>query len=217
MQVLLGKPLERVWDDLSEDQKAAVTQQLHGTFARVRSLPAPSPVAFSNAAGGPVQHRFFKLIRANPAITDPFTDEAAFHRAIAQRLHRDQTQSSVPDFASDFFQRHLAATMGHHACVFTHGDLQLKNILVLVEEPPELQYHASSSGVATKPPATAVLVSGVVDWEDAGWMPSYWEHSTMFMFANWSHDWIIKCESIVDAWPSEAAMLMFVRRNFDGF
>jgi hypothetical protein len=60
-------------------------------------------------------------------------------------------------------------------------------------------------------------VSGIVDWENAGWMPSYWEYASMFMAADWGSDWIIKFEQIVDAWPAEAALLMFVRRSFDGF
>ncbi|KAI0484870.1 kinase-like domain-containing protein [Xylariaceae sp. FL0804] len=208
MQLLPGTPLNVLWRDMSEHEKDTVTQQLHSTFARVRSIPSPSPPIFGSVAGGPVPHRFFMTRGNDPVISGPFADEAAFHNAMALRLRQDQIDDSMPHLTSDFLARHLASAMGRHACVFTHGDLQLKNILVLED-------HAGNDGSVSQP--RQLVVSGVVDWEGAGWMPSYWEYASMFMYANWADDWTVKFEGIVDAWPSEAAMLMFVRRGFDGF
>ena len=149
------------------------------------------------------------------AITGPFADEPAFHNAMTLRLRQDQTEDSMPQWTSDFLARHLAEAMGRHACVLTHGDLQPKNILVVEDQPSSRQTHAGDDGLVARP--RRLVVSGVVDWEGAGWMPSYWEYASMFMFADWADDWTVRFEGIVDAWPSEAAMLMFVRRSFDGF
>jgi aminoglycoside phosphotransferase (APT) family kinase protein len=41
----------------------------------------------------------------------------------------------------------------------THGDLNLANILVL-----------------RSPDGSQISVSGIVDWEQAGWYPDYWEY-----------------------------------------
>lgn len=47
-------------------------------------------------------------------------------------------------------------------------------------------------------------------------MPTYWKYASMFTFADWADDWTddwtVRFEGIVDAWPSEVAMLMFVRQ-----
>lgn len=45
-----------------------------------------------------------------------------------------------------------------HRVVFTHGDLAPRNIMV------------SEEG----------KVTGVIDWEDAGWYPAYWEYVKFF-------------------------------------
>ncbi len=215
MQYLSGTPLDVLWGDILEHEKADVIQQLHDTFVRVRALSPPSPSVFGSVVGGPVPHRFFMTLNKDPAITGPFTDEAAFHNAIAQHLRQNQADDGMPQWTSDFLGRHLASAMSHHACVFTHGDIQRKNILV-VEALPLPRQADGGDGRPAAPPRRLV-VSGVVDWEGAGWMPSYWEYASMFVFADWDDDWSGRFESIVNAWPSEAAMLMFVRRNFDGF
>ncbi|KAI0104087.1 phosphotransferase family protein [Hypoxylon sp. NC0597] len=72
--------------------------------------------------------------------------------------------------------------------VFTHADIQRKNIPVL--EVPE-----SHSG------PRKLEVSAVVDWEDAGRYPSYWEYAS--------------CFRIVDPYISEATMLRLVRQDLD--
>lgn len=211
MEYLPGKPLDHIWDSLSEHDKDAVTQQLRGTFARVRNLSCPSPPVFGSVARGPVPHRFFMTLTGDPNKTGPFATEAGFHNAIALRLRQDLAEGNRPNWTADFLESHLASAMGGHACVLTHGDLQLKNILV--HQP--LSRQADSAKESAR--CSELRVSGIVDWENAGWMPSYWEYASMFINADWGSDWAIKFEQIVDAWPAEAAMLMFVCRSFDGF
>ncbi|KAL8343179.1 hypothetical protein RB601_004497 [Gaeumannomyces tritici] len=213
MQYLPGRSLESHWDGMSEDEKTDVMGQLHGAFARLRGLPPPSPPLFGSVAGGPVPHRFFHTPTGSPAITGPFRDEAAFHDAMALHLRQDQADDGRPQWTSRFLSRHVSSAMGRHACVLTHGDLQRKNILV-VEAPP-LPREADIGD--HNPGPRRLTVSGIVDWEGAGWMPSYWEYASVLMLADWSCDWTDKFEIVLDAWPSEVAMLMFVRQNFDGY
>ncbi|KAF2623084.1 hypothetical protein BU25DRAFT_182580 [Macroventuria anomochaeta] len=55
-----------------------------------------------------------------------------------------------------------------HDIVFTHADLNLRNILV------------DEMG----------RISGIVDWECAGWYPEYWEHSKMHFTVRHTPRWI---------------------------
>lgn len=49
--------------------------------------------------------------------------------------------------------------------VLTHADLQLNNILVVVSPDNEIQ----------------ATVSGIVDWEQAGLYPEYWEYCKAYL------------------------------------
>lgn len=44
---------------------------------------------------------------------------------------------------------------------FSHGDFHFGNIMV------------------SQSPGEPVVVTGVIDWEEAGWYPPYWEHCKM--------------------------------------
>ena len=77
---------------------------------------------------------------------------------------------------------------------FTHADLTLYNIMV--------------SGLPGQR-----RVSGIVDWEQAGWYPEYWEYCKMHIAVHEDHDWcksgwikkITECyddamEAVADYW-----------------
>jgi aminoglycoside phosphotransferase len=55
-----------------------------------------------------------------------------------------------------------------HDIVFTHADLNLRNILV------------DEMG----------KISGIVDWECAGWYPEYWEYTKMHFTVRSTTRWI---------------------------
>lgn len=54
-----------------------------------------------------------------------------------------------------------------HDIVFTHADLNLRNILV------------DGNG----------KISGIVDWECAGWYPEYWEYTKAHFSARYNVRW----------------------------
>lgn len=51
---------------------------------------------------------------------------------------------------------------------FTHGDLHRSNILVSLEDPAQ--------------------VVAIVDWEQSGWYPEYWEYCKADAFTGWEAD-----------------------------
>lgn len=76
-----------------------------------------------------------------------------------------------PENIPDPFRQHLP---DDSEIVFTQGDLHQSNIIVSSSEP--------------------VRVLAVIDWEQAGWLPAYWEdrtaHYTCDYFGEWSEKYL---------------------------
>ncbi|CAI7623408.1 unnamed protein product [Penicillium glandicola] len=78
-------------------------------------------------------------------------------------------------FFSDYLARHLPLALQNNPPMFTHGDLYRENVLVrkvFNSVTNEEEYE----------------VAALVDWETAGWYPSYWEYAHIFPLLQWSDD-----------------------------
>ncbi|TID19412.1 kinase-like protein [Venturia nashicola] len=75
--------------------------------------------------------------------------------------------------------------------IFTHGDLSSLNILVRGDE-----------------------VVGIVDWETAGWYPSYWEYATACQVNIRNFFWREQIDSFLEPMPEELAMDQVRQRYF---
>ena len=67
--------------------------------------------------------------------------------------------------------------------VLTHGDLSSTNVLVHGDD-----------------------VVGIVDWETAGWWPSYWEYTTASTVAPGDEFWREEIDKFLEPYPEELAM-----------
>ncbi|KAK9800982.1 putative Aminoglycoside phosphotransferase domain-containing protein [Seiridium cardinale] len=202
MEFIPGVRLSDIWPALSEEEKEPIVAQLRRAFDCVRALP--SPKTFSAVCGGPLPHRFFfSYQKKDPLISGPFDDERDISRALALKSRANWEEWGRRPWTSDFFSRHLATVLSGHESVFTHGDLQRKNILVL--EQGDL---SSGSG-------KSYLLTAIVDWESAGWYPSYWEYALCFTYFDWSDDWAEKIERILKPYVKEAALMRFVGQDLD--
>ena len=206
MEFKEGIQLSEVWKNMSEADKVNITGQLRDILTQIRSIPSPG--IFAGVSGGPLRHRFFLSRTPEPDVNGPFHDEKNFGMAMAirsKRLRDDHPEHRA--WVAEFFARHLPTALAGHSSVFTHADLQRKNILVFKVPPAS----AEGSGGGGSP----WRVSAIVDWEDAGWYPSYWEYAGSFASFAWEDDWPEKFERIVEPCPLEAGLLKFVRQDFD--
>ncbi|KAK2880085.1 hypothetical protein FQN49_000599 [Arthroderma sp. PD_2] len=148
MDRISGVPLSTVWDDISEEQRLNVTDQLYDILLAVRrpvfeyaGRPDHKPYILPNTELGSDAHDFCANIeawnasraRAIMANTVDSPQAAAF---------RDQQYQLVTGTAADRF-------------VLTHGDLSDRNIIV---DPDSLN------------------ITGIIDWEDANVVPCYFEY-----------------------------------------
>ncbi|KAL2173890.1 uncharacterized protein P884DRAFT_316935 [Thermothelomyces heterothallicus CBS 202.75] len=144
-----GVPLYRCQHVLSDADLADLARQLAAHLAQLRAVPRPirgieqfPDAVICNTLGEAVRD---PRIRGGEPV-GPFADEAAFSRELM--------------FAED------PARRGHRV-VFTHADLNPRNILV---ERRSAGGHGQGGWV----------VSGIVDWENSGFYPDYWDCTKAF-------------------------------------
>lgn len=78
--------------------------------------------------------------------------------------------------------------------VFTHGDLSSLNILACGDK-----------------------VVGIVDWETAGWYPSYWEYTTACQVNPQNYFWRDEIDKFLDPMPHNLAMEETLWKYFGNF
>ncbi|KAF4974269.1 hypothetical protein FZEAL_8805 [Fusarium zealandicum] len=144
-----GTTLTICRDALSDQDYAAVSAQLKDCVSQMRDIPKPVSygMAICNTLGEACR---------DPRIRDwapigPCPDEASF----SQHLR----------FSDEPSRR-------GHKIVFTHGDLNPRNIMV--------------ERVRTSAGAGGWRLSGIIDWETAGYYPDYWDYTkSMFEGFRW--------------------------------
>lgn len=198
MQRIPGVSLDQVWDCLSNEEKAALTVKLRTLFDDLRDVACPTPGYFGAVDGGPVPHPLFYCeAEGNDHITGPFHDEQSFNAALIAQYTRLKSMNNRQDFKTHFYAKHIDQVSFGHKPTLTHGDVQRKNVVLTELKPGEHQGHR----------AFAVTL---VDWEDAGWYPDYWEYFVAFTAFRWGDDWCRRVEDIITPWPSETAFMKMV-------
>ncbi|KAI1209388.1 uncharacterized protein F4807DRAFT_460604 [Annulohypoxylon truncatum] len=154
MSKLPGLPVAHCQNILSEKDMERISNQLKGYVAQLRDIPRSvtsdklDVAMICNTLGEAC--RDSRIRGAQPF--GPFEDEAAF--------------SQLLRFPDDPARR-------GHKIVFTHADLNPRNILIDRTAQPD-----GSIGWG---------VTGIIDWEFAGYYPEYWEYTkAMFEGFRWS-------------------------------
>lgn len=144
MEYIQGQPLDKLWPDMSVDQKKHITRQLREIVEKMRSV-APPPNFIGACDGTEIRDTRLYFTYHSP----PCRDEEAFNEFLLSALHEN-----VPPLVRTALSRRLRT---NHRVVLSHCDLTPRNILVQDGE-----------------------IKGLVDWEDSGWYPEYWEYVKFF-------------------------------------
>ncbi|EEP76340.1 predicted protein [Uncinocarpus reesii 1704] len=135
-----GRPIGPMISVMTDEQLEQVVVDLKRYVAELRKMPKNvGELQICNSQGGGVldwripdsqreELRFETEKHFNKYLTDPFWDEIRSRAAVSHNIPHD--------------------------IVFTHGDLNPRNIL-----------------------AENGKITGIVDWENAGWFPEYWEYT----------------------------------------
>ncbi|KAK1770560.1 kinase-like protein [Phialemonium atrogriseum] len=164
MENISGRTLISLWDGLSG-------------FDTLRQLPSPG--YFGSVERRKPLDGMFWTDEDLTAINGPFSTEDELIEAMLKRYIRDC--GDRVRHRAEYYRRVLPQVLqGNGTAVFTHNDLQRKNIII-------------------RPNGETVIV----DWAASGWYPVYWEYATaMFTFEAKKDDWHIYVGKILDEFPN---------------
>jgi len=130
---IAGERAGKYIDYYSDEEKSAMDQDLQKWIAELHAISKPSSLkyAISDASGESCLD-----YRIDSSPVGPYSSEKEFSESLCLGIlpglvHRDD-----------------------HKIVFTHGALNMRNILV-----------------------KDMRIVGIVDWKNAGWFPEYWEYT----------------------------------------
>jgi aminoglycoside phosphotransferase len=116
----------------------------------------------------------------------PFATTQDFHRHLRRGMEFDPR---LDPEVQELIKQQQSKTW---PLVFTHGDLSSLNILVREDD-----------------------IVGIVDWETAGWYPSYWEYTSAHQVNPQNSFWVYEIDKFLQAMPEEQAMER-VRQKYFG-
>jgi hypothetical protein len=183
MQHIQGKALKDLWAELEQTRKTSIAKTLRTSFDQLGQLKHPG--YFGDINGGPPLDDVFTGTQGGlDNIESSFTNEEELINSII-RIYSLETGDRTANKVR--YYQHVLPTIlrSNGSPVFTHNDLQRKNIVV------------QDDGTLS-----------IVDWEYASWYLNYWEYSSA-MSANggWRDDWDEYLRIILDEYPNEALWL----------
>ncbi|KAI2888630.1 hypothetical protein CBS63078_10470 [Aspergillus niger] len=155
MSYIPGTTLAQTWPSLLHEEKLSIQRQLDDIFCRLRTLRQSNDGALGGICGEGV-----KELRV---------DECALFKGITTAKEFQDLQFSARHHGSTTYVKLLRSFLEHDAStlargsVFTHGDVRTSNIMVKQDPSSGGQY----------------VVTGIIDWEDSGFYPFYYECTVM--------------------------------------
>jgi len=191
MQYIEGITLEEALPALTTHEKADLVMQIREILQDLRSLKSPGYLGSVNHL--PCEDGVFYDNKTLHMISGPFPSEDEFHAAIIQRFERTEPAPLIQ------LIRDLSERMPRHETVFTHGDLQPKNIL--------LQKTQEGDGA----PKYKVIL---IDWEISGWYPAYWEFCNATIAGRSKPEWLNMIQELFPAsmFGYEFLYMQFIRQ-----
>ncbi|KND87421.1 hypothetical protein TOPH_07925 [Tolypocladium ophioglossoides CBS 100239] len=172
MSLIEGPTLWEIWPSLTQEEKKSICGQLSQIVASFRRIQQPSPHPFIDGFRtradllvgsincGPVQDIYFRAGRK----AGPFHSVSAFNDWVQLSALPRLPISEKP---ADPYRLLLPDTC---SVFFSHGDLNLQNIII-----------SDAQGCRG--------IAGIVDWEQAGWYPEYWEYCKLTIPGPCNHEW----------------------------
>ncbi|KAB8262386.1 kinase-like domain-containing protein [Aspergillus pseudonomiae] len=169
MQYIHGDTLQELLPSLNQAEKAAICNSIKNAITELRSIPPPG---------------------LDPQISGPFENQADMNLAILRRLRQTESDQYI-----NLLRNMVNQTLKHYRTVFTHGDLQPKNIMV------------ERLGDRDGCPEFKIIL---LDWGSAGWYPEFWDFCNATIACRFKPDWLELVPDILDQYSVEFLMMQVV-------
>ncbi|KAF2207313.1 hypothetical protein CERZMDRAFT_115307 [Cercospora zeae-maydis SCOH1-5] len=178
MERLRGENIFKALDKVASPDRESLLTQLKECLEQMRSLRPPTGTGVQSCVGGSLHDS--RIPHGKPRF-GPFKTIQEFHWWLRGGLQ-------IADIRDETHREELEAMMRHQdknwpPPTFTHGDLNPANILV-------------SQG----------RISGIIDWEFAGWYPHYWEYTSARYLDRIIPTWTTILDQTLEAFPQEVEM-----------
>lgn len=147
MEYIPGKTLKELWPELDSTRKAAIAAILRGYFYELRQLKGPGHIG-SNQGNRPRGDIFSVCDSSSDIVITMFRKEDEMVECLVD-IYEQETRGRLAAKVRYYCQVLADAIRCGGPVVFTHGDLQRKNIML------------RSDG------------EFLIDWEYACWYPAY--------------------------------------------
>ena len=189
MEYIRGDNLQKLLPSLMPTEKVIICKLVKDAIIKLQKISLPGYLGTLNHQ--PYHDSVFWTKDNNPLISGPFANQKEMNCRILERLHQTELSQYI-----QLLQKTVDSTLHNHHPVFTHGDLQLKNIMV---EKAESRNDGS--------PAFKIIL---IDWEIAGWYPEYWEFCNATISCRFKPNWLELIPDILDQYPVEYLIMQVV-------
>ncbi|KJZ80126.1 hypothetical protein HIM_00840 [Hirsutella minnesotensis 3608] len=178
MERIQGQTLADAWRTLSGSQLDSIFLQLRDLLQELRQLAPPPGTGVESCVGGSL--RDSRNPRSAPRF-GPFKSIHDFHVWLRDGFNSDREKPDRLDDGDWDGIKKMAALQDSpwQPPVFTHGDLNPFNIMVRGDR-----------------------VTGIIDWESAGWYPSYWEYTAAWLGNLTRGEWQRTIAKFLDPCPN---------------
>lgn len=177
MDYIPGTDLEKLLSSLTPVEKKTISRRIKSALDELRQIPAQG--YFGNLERQPYTDGVLSSPDDNPTILGPFENQEQMNQGIVTRLGQKESAHYIR-----LLRGMVDRTLKGHKIVFTHGDLQPKNIIV---ECNGRQEDGSSDFVIT-----------LIDWNLSGWYPEYWDFCNSTLYCRLKPDWLELVPDILD-------------------
>ena len=176
MERVDGQMICQGWSLRSKESREHLLAQLKGMISEMRRISSPKNNGVSNVVGDSLYDQRLPKPPQDSLRFGPFDNVGDFHLYLRRGI--EENPAHIPE-VSKLIELHR----GTWPVCFTHGDLSSFNILVKGED-----------------------IVGIVDWETAGWYPSYWEYTSACYVNPWNEFWRKEVDKFLDPMPEELYM-----------
>lgn len=177
MERIHGEMVYLQWSTRTEESKARILAQLREMVDEMRTPPPPKDGRIANVDGGSLYDSRPPGNLGSLGRFGPFNTVQDFHRYLRRNV---DAHPNNPAEVNELISRHEGMSP---LLRFTHGDLSSFNILVRGD-----------------------AVVGIIDWETAGWYPSYWEYTSAMNKNPNNRFWQKEMAKVLDPMLDELAM-----------
>jgi aminoglycoside phosphotransferase (APT) family kinase protein len=190
MEFITGQCLDAIWHDLTTSEQEELKEKLRTVITGLRRIPNQGyigSVGRTKCLDGVFYTGDDQVLDKN----GPFESEHEMDEGVLRRLAETHPPSSIRLF------RTILSNMPTHQIVFTHADLQGRNIIVRRTD-SDIEGHSK-------------IELTIIDWEMSGWYPEYWEFCNSLIMNTFATEWNDIIQDTLDVYTNEYLWMQKVR------